>query len=297
MSLPDPRVTYGVHQFTPYNRDTGLPFGTAKVLASSSFNISSELQELFGGSQRFSWAVEEGNFSSDIALNVKQVEDWMIELFLGKAPTASGASAVTTISALTDKKGITIADASTGIASVTAIPSTGDADTKFSRYIIVATGAAAVDIYAVHDADFGRGANAEFQDNSLKVTPTPITVPGTGGTVEFAPLGLRLTGGGGTIAFVTGDTATFEVLTPKDSDMAVRIGATEDVLVEFGAIMIAQKRSNAEMFEVDAFRVKGAGMPMGFNEKAFGESEIPLKAFYDSVKNGVADIRFIDPAA
>ena len=73
--------------------------------------------------------------------------------------------------------------------------------------------------------------------------------------------------------------------------MEVTIGGSSDVFPEFGAIMMASQRGNGEMFEIDAFRCKGSGLPLGLQEKAFGESEVAVKAFYDSAKNGVAKIK------
>ena len=93
-----------------------------------------------------------------------------------------------------------------------------------------------------------------------------------------------------------GDTATFEVRPPNSKSMTVRIGSTQDEFPEFGAIVMAQKRGNQEMFEIDCFRCKGIGMPLGFEMAAFAEAEIKVKAFFDSEKNGVFDLRHVSPS-
>jgi len=291
MGLSDPRIVYGVHSFSPYSRSTGLPFGVAKVLAGSTFTIAGELVEQFGGSNKFAWAVEEGNVNADIALSVKQIEDWMFELFLGKAPTASGAAANGTVSALVDKNG-TLVDA-TGIASVAA-KAGSEGDLKFTKYVVVAVSATTVDVYALSDVDFQRGADTVFEDDLLKITAAPLTIV-TATPVTIPGYGLELTGGAGTIGMDTDDTAEFEVIPQSDKSMEVTIGASGDTFPVFGAIMVAQQRGNGEMFEIDAFRCKGSGLPLGLAEKAFGEAEIAVKAFYDSAKNGIAKVRWVDP--
>ena len=42
MARSNPRIFFGVHSFTPYNRTTGLPYGTVEVLKGSSFESSSD---------------------------------------------------------------------------------------------------------------------------------------------------------------------------------------------------------------------------------------------------------------
>ena len=291
MGLSKPRTIFGVHSFSPYNRSTGEPFGIAKVLAGSTFTIAGELVELFGGSNKFAWAVEEGNVNADIALSVKQVEDWMFELFLGKKPTASGSGAGS-VSALVAKNGDLIAV--DGLASVGVLGGS-EADLKFSKYVVKAVSATTVDVFAYSDVDFNRGVDKVFEDDLLKITATALTVVAAT-PVTIPDFGLELTGAAGPIAMTVGDTAEFEVLPPSDKSMEVIIGGSSDTFPVFGAMMVAQQRGDGEMFEIDAFQCKGSGLPLGLAEKAFGEPEIAVKAFYDADKNGIAKIRWVDPA-
>jgi hypothetical protein len=294
MSLSDPRIIYGVHSIAPYSRTTGLPYGVAKVLASSNFSITGELVQLFGGSSKFAWAIEEANVTAELQLNVKQVEDWMFELFLGKAPTlVSTPDTDGLASTITNKKGTSIV-AATGILG-TSLKSGSSADLKFGKYIVVAASATTVDVYALSDVDFNRGTDKEFVNDALKITASPLTIA-QNTAVDVPGFGLELTGGAGTIAMVVGDTATFEILPPFTKKMEVSIGGSSDTFPEFGALMVAQQRSNGEMFEIDAFRCKGSGLPMGFTEKEFGMPEIAAQAFFDSAKNAVCKIRWFQPS-
>ena len=294
MSLSDPRIIYGVHSVAPYSRTTGLPYGIAKVLASSNFSITGELAQLFGGSSKFAWAIEEVNVTAELQLQVKQVEDWMIELFLGKAPTlVDTPDATGDVTTLTSKVA-GVFSATVGVASV-GLKSGSSADLKFGKYIVKYVSATTVDVYALTDIDFNRGTDKSFENDALKITASPLTIVAST-AVEIPGFGLELTGGSGVIALVAGGTATFDVLPPFTKSMSVTIGGTSDTFPEFGCLMVAQQRANGEMFEIDAFRCKGAGLPMGLTEKEFGQPEITAQAFYDSAKNGVAKIRWVQPS-
>ena len=59
--------------------------------------------------------------------------------------------------------------------------------------------------------------------------------------------------------------------------------------------VVGQQRGNGEMVEIDIFRLKAVGMPLGFQEKAFSEAEITAQAFYDADQNGVFKLRHITP--
>lgn len=294
MALSDPRIVYGVHAFTPYSRTTGLPYGTSKVLESSNFSITGELNALNGGSSKFPWAIEEANVTAELQLKVKQVEDWMFELFLGKAPTLvdtpDTGGEVTTLTS----KVAGVFSATVGVASV-GLKAGASADVKFGKYVVKYVSATTVDVYAMNDLDFNRGTDKTFENDLLKITASALTIA-TATAVEVPGFGIELTGGSGTIALVAGGTATFEVLPPFTKSMSVTVGGSSDTFPEFGALMVAQQRSNGEMFEVDAFRCKGSGLPIGFTEKEFGQPEIAAQAFYDSAKNGVAKFRWVQPS-
>lgn len=294
MALSDPRIVYGVHSVAPYSRTTGLAYGIAKVLAASNFAITGELAQLFGGASKFAWAIEETNVTAELQLQVKQVEDWMFELFLGKAPTLVDTPDTTGDVTVLTSKVAGVFSATVGIASV-GLKSGATADLKFGKYIVKYVSATTVDVYCLSDIDFNRGTDKEFVNDALKITSSPLTIT-TATAVEVPGFGIELTGGSGTIAMTAGGTATFEVLPAFTKSMSVVIGGTSDTFPEFGCLMVAQQRSNGEMFEIDAYRCKGSGLPLGLTEKEFGQPEITAQAFYDSAKNGVAKIRWVQPS-
>jgi hypothetical protein len=223
-------------------------------------------------------------------LKVAQFEDFLFELFLGKAPTSLAAEATGNVSALVNKKGSSVMQASTGIASASAAAGS-EADLKFGKYVIKAVSASTIDVYFSSDADMGRGTNGSYINDSLKITSAPLSI--TSSPVLIPSFGIELTGGAGTIALVVGDTATFEVRPANNGGMTVRVGSSSDSsFPEFGAIVMGSKRGN-ELVEVDCFRCKGAGMPLNFEQNAFAEAEVKVKVLYDNDKDGVFDVRYI----
>lgn len=295
MSLSDPRLIFGIHSATPYNRSTGLPYGILKVLGGSSLSMTGELIKAQGGSQKFPFAIEEGFTTAEVSMKIKQYESFLFELFLGKAPTdVTTPDTDGTISTLTNKSGSTVMDASTGIASIVVIPTTGAANLKKGKYVVKAVSATTVSIYCLSDVDFNRGTDETYDDDTLVVAAAQTVT--SGGTTDIASLGLRISGGSGTIGMTTGHTATFEVNPPFTKSMEVTIGGGSDTFPEFGLLLVAKQRGNGEMFQVDLFRCKASGMPIGFETNTFGEAEVKAEAFYDSAKNGIAKIDWVLPS-
>ena len=58
---------------------------------------------------------------------------------------------------------------------------------------------------------------------------------------------------------------------------------------------MAQQRGSAEMFEIDLYRVKAAGLPIGFTTNEWSNAEVTAQAFYDSTRNGVFSMRHVSP--
>ena len=287
----NPRIVYGVHSLTPYDRVTGLPYGTLEIIGGAGLSLTGELAELNGGSSRFPVAVEDTTISAELAIKPKEYPDFLFELFLGKSPVSSSAESGGSVTAIANKFGATVV-AATGILSV-GIKSGGEADVKFNKYIVKAVSPTTVDVYAMSSVDFGQGTVKTHEDDLLKINATPLTIT-MSAAVEVVGFGIELTGGGGTIAMVADDTAEFTAKPINAGSMDVIVGGNSDVFPEFGAIAMAQKSGSGALFELDIFRVKAIGLPFGLEEKAFSEAEITAKAFYDSAKGGVFSVRSID---
>jgi hypothetical protein len=77
--------------------------------------------------------------------------------------------------------------------------------------------------------------------------------------------------------------------------MDVTIGATANQsFPAFGAVLYAQKKGDGQMIEIDAFNCKAVGAPLNFARNAFSAAEVTVKMLYDSAKDGVFKVRWVD---
>jgi hypothetical protein len=79
--------------------------------------------------------------------------------------------------------------------------------------------------------------------------------------------------------------------------MDVTIGSqANESFPNFGALIMGQKKGSGEMIEADAFNCKAVGMPLAFSRGAFSTSEVSVKMLYDTAKDGVIKIRWVQPS-
>lgn len=290
MSFGYNRINYGIHSICPFRISDGLPYGILKVLGGGTMTLSSEFEELFGGSNKFAWAVEAKTISSEWTATVKSMPDFMFELFLGASVQTVAASATGTVGDLANVLNSSVV-AATGIASVAA-KAGSESDLKDGIYIIKAVSATTVDIYALTDIEFKKlGSNElSFIDESLKINAAPLTIVQSA-TVEIPSLGVELTGGAGTIAMTIGDTARFSVRSAHGGLSTISIGGGATIFPEHRQLCLGQKRANGDTFEMELFRVVGSGMPIPFEEQTFAIPELSMKLVQDPCEDKVAVIR------
>lgn len=288
MSLSSARTLFGVHSMSPYSRTTGQFYGIAKLMGGSNFKLTGALVELFSGSNRFSWQVEDGDIKAELAFSMDEYPDWIFSLFGGKAPTDGSAEASGGTSAITNMKGTSVV-AATGILSSITTLSAG-ANLKFGRYVLVATSSTALDVYASSDIDFGNGTSTSYTNDALKIGTLTVS---TGATVDLTSYGLEFTGGASATAFVVGDTAIFEVRPINLQVADVVIGGISDVYPEFGSFLYAQKSGTGAMFEIEVYRLKNIGLGLGAQRKQYGKNDYTALASYDQTKNAVCRLRML----
>jgi hypothetical protein len=296
MSLSDPRIVYGVHSISPYNRTTKLPYGILKVIGSANLALTSDLEQLFAGSNKFAWAAENKTVSTELTAKVKAYPGFLFSLFLGATVTDATSDTAGTISTLTNQNGTSLKSATTGIASV-AIKSAQKANLKFGKYILKVLTSTTVGVYLLSDIDITRGTDVSYTDDNLGLTLAGGTVTITSATgTDLDDLGITLNGGSGTIGMTVGDTATFEVLPPSTKSSSIVVGQSTDTFPAFGALLLSQKRATGEMFEIDAHNCVGGGLPINMEENAFSQPELKMACLYDSTLNRVFSIRHIMPS-
>jgi hypothetical protein len=290
MSFGYNRINYGIHSICPFRISDGLPYGILKVLGGGTMTLSSEFEELFGGSNKFAWAVEAKTISSEWTATVKSMPDFMFELFLGASVQTTAASATGTVGDLANVLNSSVV-AATGIASVAA-KAGSESDLKDGIYIIKAVSATTVDIYALTDIEFKKlGSNElSYIDESLKINAAPLTIVQSA-VVEIPSLGVELTGGAGVIGMTVGDTARFSVRSAHNGISTISIGGGSTIFPEHRQLCLGQKRANGDTFEMELFRVVGSGMPIPFEEQTFAIPELSMKLVQDPCEDKVAVIR------
>lgn len=282
------RSIFGIHSVTPYNRTTKKPYGILKVLGGGNLEMTGETEDLFGGSSKYAYASEQTQIGASMTLNVKSYPDFLMELFLGGSVTTLAAASGGEIRNTGNASGDSVIDAATGIDSVS-VTSSDEGDLKFGRYVIEATAADTVDVFICTDIDFNRGTKGTYDDASLMRIANDISVTASSATA-LADFGLDINGGSGTIGMTVGDTAIFDVLPPHTGGSEILVGSETATFPSFGAFMLAQKRSNGEIFQVEAYNCIGSGMPFPLQEKAWMISDLSVKVLRDEDEDAVMRI-------
>jgi hypothetical protein len=284
MALSEREGQFGVHSVTLYNRTTKVPIAIAKVIGECTVNLEAELVDLMGGSNQYIWDTEVGTINSEISMTLREYEGSLMEVFLGGTLTENAAEATGAIDYQENVVGSSILDGSNGI---TVELTAGDsADLKEGLYVIKATAPAAATVYCMSDVDFQNGTDTTYTSDDLDV----FTINVAAGDDVQASWGLTF-GKNGTPAFTTDDTAEFYIRKPNTGSIELEFGQSGAEFTEVGVILFGQKLSDGTITSLELFKVKAAGMPISFNEKAWSEASVNLKAIYDSSENAIGVFR------
>lgn len=292
MALTNPRILFGIHSVTPFNRSTGQPYGIAKCIGSASLALTSDLEQLFAGSNKFAWAAEAKTVNSEMTIKLKEYPNFLFELFLGATVTDNAADATGTISGFANVYGSSIKHASNGMSDV-AVDSGSGANLKHGKYLLKATGAATAKLFIYSDIDLLRGVDESFTDDTLELVATIDISSATHD--DGANTGLSFVKAG-TPAFVTGDTAEFYVRPPSTDSASIVIGKSSTTFPAFGMYAVAQKRADGSIFDMEIYNAVANGMPIPLEEQAFSQPEVKLACLYDSAKDAVAKLTHYIPA-
>lgn len=295
MSLSDDRVLFGIHSIAPYDRATGEFFGILKVLGDSELSLAASAVQLFGGSNKFPIADETTQINSQFTSSVKSAPDFLFEKWIGASVSTIASAALGTVGTITNKKGTSAVSATVGIASVNAL-SGSETDLKAAHYIVKVITSTTVDVFASTDMDFKvPGTTATVYENDLlKITASPLTVPDTGGTVTIPDYGLELVGGSGTVAMTVDDTAEFDAAPAHGGISDITLGQSTIVLPEFGLYAVGQRRADNSKFRIHAWKAKSStGMVVPLGEGAFMITNLVTTLLYDATQDAVAVARAI----
>jgi len=288
MALTAAKTSFGVHAFTAINKTTGLPYGGSldngilKVLGSANLEINSSDVKLTGGSFAGPIDVQRGEFDPQITLNVKETPNWLYTL-AGYTVTENSAESGGGVDNSANTIGTSALDATTGVASAT-VKSGSEADLKTGVYFVKVASATTVDVYAATDSAFLRGTDLDFEDGSLKITASALTITAST-AVEIPGLGIELTGGSGTIGMTDDDVFRFDVRQPN-------LGSDELVLpssptpIRFTGHFFGQQCSNGAGGWVEAYNCELQAFPLNFTEREHSTSDITISILHDETEGG-----------
>ncbi len=285
MGLSNDFIVFGINNLTCINKTDRKPYGIFKVIGGGQISLSAEFEDLFGGAQRFAYASEAKTIASEFTANVKSFPNFLFSLFLGATVSETAASATGTVGSLSNSKGTSVFEASTGIATITAKAGSENL-LKTGKYFIVAVTATTFDAYMTTDVD-----GDLFQNDALKITESPLTVTAST-AVEIPNTGLEATGGSGTIDLGdAGNVAELEVASAHGGVDEIVIGEAGATFPEHEEVAYSAKRSNGDLMEMTIHKAVGAGFPISLEEQAYSIPELTVKLLYDNCVNRIATIR------
>ena len=148
-----------------------------------------------------------------------------------------------------------------------------------------------VALYVDSDVDIGRGTDGSYSNDSLLIAAGLSVASGDAIVADWGLTFSKV----GTPAFTTNDTAEFYARPVNTSSMDVTIGAqANQSFPNFGSIIMGQKLGSGEMIEAEAFNCKAVGMPLNFARNSFSAAEVTVKMLYDSAKDSVFKVRWVD---
>lgn len=289
MATTSPATIFGVHSLTILDQITFTPIKTFKVVGDLTVPFETDLEILYGGSNRFAWEAEPKTFKTEMAISLKQFDNAMFTYLSGAAVTETAAEASGAVTTLTNRYGALVS-ATIGVASVS-VTTAAKADLKAGLYVVKAASATTVDVFATTDVDFSAGTALTILSDDMKVA-SALSIT-TGGATVVTGLGVTLTGGSGTIALTTGDTATFEIRPINVGAVDITLGNFYTVLPRLAIAFAAQKKGSGEVFYGFAPKVQPAGFSIPMKEMAFATGSEKLMLLYDNSLNYVAKLRRI----
>lgn len=288
------RQAFGVHSICSVSRTTRIPTGMARILGDISIAFEASSVQNRGGSSWYPWATEITEINPTASFQVKEYPDWVMTNYAAAKITTTAASATDgTVSALTNKEGTSVFDASTGVATAT-LESGENANMKTGAFRVIAASATTVDVYAVSNFQFTRGTDLYADDNTMKITTSPLTI--TASTAVSVPgTGIELTGGSGVIAMTIGDVAEYHVYSPHNGISKVEMGVNGYIFPEHELYIFGKQRADGRAVYIHCPKaVCTSGMTWNFSQGDFSNTDISVDLLNDSDLGNVATIYFAD---
>jgi len=278
------KYLYGVKYLIPYNKTTMKPLGIFEVIGGVEVGREIEQLLLTGGHKDGPFAVEAGEPANSLTATLKEYPNFAFSLFENADITEVTSETIGHIGTIANSKGTSVANATTGIASVSIISGKG-ADLPSGMVVVEATAAGKVDVYLAGDVAEGRIPIV----SELPKIASDVTITGTGGTVDLTGYGIKITGGSGTVGFTIGDIAYFNTRPANTNRTTIQVGKNAGVNY-FGLLLVYPRNSQKEQTIVRFPNVAAIGMGFNANTREFSEFEQPMTPLLDETEDILYEI-------
>ena len=275
----DKRVyAFGVHGITICNFFTGVPVKEFDVIGDLSIPVSAEVEDLMGGSHIWPVAGEPKTLSAEGTVELREFSEHLAEYLVAGVGAATAAESTGSITAMTNLKGTSVADADTGIVAQPTITTDENAELKAGLYIVLAESATTIGLYATSTVDLKKGTEVVPTDDTL-IIATAQTITTAGVETDIADTGITLIGGSGTIAMTVGDSAYFEVYPPHAGVEKTTVGQSAATFKRVSLIIAAQKRTTGELGYIYCPNALCLGWPLEMKEKGWMSGAVQIKIY------------------
>lgn len=282
MTTENVNPLFGAKALIAYNRKTFKPLGIFRAITTMEYTREQEQVLLEAGHHNGPFAAEPGAVANAIVANVMEFPNFAYTA-LDNATQAdiTGEDATGFVGTIANKSGVSVADATTGIASVSIISGSEDLVPLAKAIVVVGTSVAdEVDVFMIGDTVTGEIPVTD----ELTLLAAGVVVPGTGGTVDIPAFGLTLTGGSGTVAFVEDDTAFFESRPANSKTTKITMADNSDIKL-VGMLFVWPRTSEGLQTIADFPKVAISGSPFSGATRAFAEMELSATPLIDVDSN------------
>jgi hypothetical protein len=262
---------FGAKALIVYDRCSFAPLGIFRAISTMEFTREVEGVLLSAGHYNGPFAVESGEPANAFSGTVMEFPNFAYTALDNATQVDTlGEDSTGFVGAIANKNGTSIANATTGIASVSII-SGSESIVPFSKAIVVKGTAVPneVDVYLVGDTATGQIPVS----NELTLLAEGVVIPDAAGTVDLAAYGLRFTAGSGTMALTDGDTAYFESRPANSKTTKITMADKSDIK-NVGMLFVWPKTADGKQTIADFPKVAVGGSSFNGNTRAFAEMEL-----------------------
>jgi hypothetical protein len=286
-----PFFNFGASDVALYDR-LGVLKAHARVIGDVDCGMSASTAEVEGGTKNFPYAVSVVGQKGTIKLKLREHNPELLAISLGGVLTtytpAAGA-----IKDLANWYGTSVV-ASTGLVSIS-VKAAMKANLKPGLYFLKMSSTTKANIFAATDEFIKDGTDVTFTDQTGLVNASEITMPSSAGTtVDVDELGLTLTAGAGTIAYTSGDCASFFVVPEFTYGSDIVFGQASPVYDDYIVFISGERNMHDgvnDLVMACFYSCKIYGGSIKFVRKGYAEGDIELMPQYSTAKDAVGYLK------